>query len=87
LNLPSTVRSRNPTVVVWEYSSTANSYSVGSLGIGKEFWPAGQAHCAWGDHFVIGNPLRVEAPVGRYERIFLADHREAQGEAGIQITK
>jgi hypothetical protein len=28
-------------------------------------WPAGRAHCAWGDHFVIVDPLRVGASVGR----------------------
>jgi hypothetical protein len=33
------------------------------------------------------NPLRVEAPVGRYKKISNADHREAQREAGRLPTK
>jgi hypothetical protein len=49
--------------------------------------PAGRAPCAGGDHFVMRNPLRAKAPVGRYKRIPIADHREAQGEASIKITK
>ncbi|MBB5345602.1 hypothetical protein [Tunturibacter empetritectus] len=31
------------------------------------FWerlcPAGRAHCAWGDHFVMGTPLRLTLPL------------------------
>jgi hypothetical protein len=32
---------------------------------GIDLWPAGRAPCAGGDHFVMGNPLRVGASVGR----------------------
>jgi hypothetical protein len=49
-------------------------------------WPACRAPYAGGDHFVMGIPLRVALPMVAIQNL-RADHREAQGEAGILPTK
>jgi hypothetical protein len=48
--------------------------------------PAERARCARGDHFVMGIPLRLVLPMVASENL-CADHREAQGEAGMLPTK
>jgi hypothetical protein len=48
--------------------------------------PAGRASYAEGGHFVTCIPLRLALPMVAMENL-CADHREAQGEAGIHATK
>jgi hypothetical protein len=42
--------------------------------------------CAGGGHFVTCIPLRLALPLVAIKNLS-ADHREAQGEAGIRVTK
>src|SRR5580698_8584653 len=42
-----------------------------------KIWPAGRAHCAWGDHSVVGIPLWLALPLVAWKE-FCADQRKAR---------
>jgi hypothetical protein len=60
--------------------------SVARLRFRVKMGPAGQARYARCGHFVTCVPLRLALPLVAMKDLS-ADQREAQGEAGIHVTK